>query len=329
MAETSRPPWMMAAPLAFVLILALAWSGYWYVTLGRAKAGFSQFERDLAARGGALSCNEERWGGYPFRISLACQRLAIRLTPSGATFETANVEALAQAYALRHVIAIAQGPSRLSFEGEAFDLEHAPMTASFHLHADGNAEAALVVEDTRLRAAGAVVAEGRRLELHGRNRGPQAVEFAVMGEATRVALAHGAEIDVPKLEMRGLIDNLPPGFAALPGDLLIAAGTTGGRIELQSLDAVVDGSVVKGSGAVVLGADGYPDGRIAMRLSELGRLLSSLEKKGLFDRQAAAAGSMLLGLLLGDKGEAPLDLTFRAGSIYWGPFKLLEHGPIR
>ncbi len=317
-------------PLMLVLALCLLWSGYWYIALSSAKAGFSQFERELAARGGALTCNEEAWGGFPFRISLSCARLVLRLSTRGATFETANVEALAQAYALGYVIAIAQGPSRLSLDdGETWDLEHAPLRTSFRLRPDGSAEVALVIADTTLRSGDKVVASGRGLELHARNQGSQAVEFAGRGEGLTMAPVTAAMLDAPTLNFQGVIDNLPPGFAAMPSDLLTAAAISGARVRLTSFDAVLEGSTVTGSGAVALGADGYPNGSIAMRLTELDKFLASLQGKGFIDRNAAAAGTLLLGLLLGKKEAAPLDLTFRQGRIYWGPFKLLEHGPIR
>lgn len=330
MAQSARHRWIIAAPLGLVLALLLLWSGYWYVALTGAKAGFSQFERELAARGGALTCNEEAWGGFPFRVSLGCARLVLRLSGRGATFETVKVEALAQAYALGDVIAIAQGPSRLSLDdGETWDLEHAPLTASFQARADRSAEVALEIEDTTLRSGDTVVAKGKRLEFHARNQGPQAVEFAGLGEGIMMAPVAGAELDVSTIDFQGTIDNLPPGFATMPSDLLTAAAISGARVSLKSLNAIVDGSTVTGSGAVALGADGFPDGGIAMRLTQLDKLLASLQGKGLIDKSAAAAGTLLLGLLLGKKEAAPLDLTFRQGRVYWGPFKLLEHGPIR
>lgn len=330
MAETSRTHWKMAAPLALVIVLMFAWSGYWYWSLGRVKAGFSQFERDVAARGGALACNEESWGGFPFRLTLTCSRLVLRLTARGATFETARVEALAQAYAPNHVIAIAEGPSRLGLhDGPVFDLAHKPMTASFRLRSGGRAEAALVVEDTVLSADGAVVARGRSLELHARNEGPETVEFGGRGDGVLVEPGIRPAVQVARVAFRGAIDNLPPGFAAMPGDLLTAAATSGARVRLDVLEAEVEGSTVEGSGAVALGADGFPDGSIAMRLGDLDRLLKSLQDRGIIDRRAEKAGSLLLGLLLGKKERASLDLTFRDGRIFWGPFKLLEHGPIR
>jgi hypothetical protein len=319
--------WRRFAPLLLVLGMALLWSGYWYATLGRAKTGFSRFEADLTARGGALSCNGERWGGFPFRISLTCGRLALRLSQEGPSFETEDVEALAKAYALRDVVATARGPSRLSFAGRpAFVIDHAPLSASFRLEADGQAQAQLSVTDTALSLThGAVLARGKGLRLTAENKGQQTVDFEVASDGLTVAPAAGTELTVDSLRIRGSIDNLPPGFAAFPGDLLTAAAVSGARMSIESLHVVVAQSTISGSGSVTLGIDGYPEGKIAMRVGDLRRFLAGLEDRGI----AVNAGAFMLGLLLGRNQEASIALIFRQGSVYWGPFKLFEHGPIR
>ncbi|MGE0213847.1 MAG: DUF2125 domain-containing protein [Parvibaculaceae bacterium] len=324
-----RRSWLLALPALMLAVLLLGWSGYWYQTLTRTKEGFSRFEADLAARGGAFTCNEEDWGGYPFRIEVSCARLALRLSGNGPTFETVGVRALAKAYAINDVVATGQGPSRLTFEdGRTFDLKHAPMNADFRIEDDGRAAARLIVEDTVLEAEGAVLARGARLELSAHNEDADRVAFTVIGSQAVVSPSPGTDISLASLDMEGLIDKLPPGFATLPSDLLTAAATSGARLSVQSLAAVVEGSRLNGEGSLVLDAQGYPDGRIALRLSDLGRFMEGLAAKGLIERKAAAAGTLLLGLIVGNKA-APVDLTFRQGRIYWGPIKLLEHGPIR
>lgn len=324
-----RRSWLLVLPVLALAGLIVAWSSWWYVTLTRTKEGFSIFEANLTARGGAFSCNEEAWGGYPFRIEVSCARLLLRLSRNGPTFETQGVRALARAYAINDVVAQAKGPSKLSFaDGRGFDLSHAPMNASFRLDADGRAEAMLEVDSTVLKQGDAVLARGARLELAADNRDSRSVAFRIGAGESVVSAGPGADISIPTFGMEGLIDNLPPGFAALPSDLLTAAATSGARLGVRSLDAVVEGSSMKGAGEVVLDAEGYPDGRIGIKVSNADRFLAALSDKGLVDRKAAGMGMMLLGLLMG-RNAAPVDLTFRNGRISWGPIKLLEHGPIR
>lgn len=324
-----RRPWLISTPFVLLATLLLAWSAYWYTTLTRTKEGFSAFETNLAGRGGAFSCNEEAWSGYPFRVEVSCARLVLRLSRNGPTFETQGVRALARAYAINDVVALAEGPSRLTFaDGRSLDLAHAPMNAGFRLDSGGKAEAMLEITSTVLKEKDAVLAKGGRLKLAASSQDDRSVAFRIAASDGLVSAGSGTGISIPTFAMEGLIGNLPPGFAARPGDLLTAAAISGARLDVSALDAVVEQSRMSGKGEVTLDARGFPDGRIGIRVSDPDRFLAALAAKGIVDRKAAGMGMMLLGLLM-RKNAAPVDLTFREGRIFWGPIPLLKHGPIR
>ena len=63
----------MFLPLAIVLLLAVLWSGYWFVASGIARDRLAAERAKLAAQGLTLACTEEGWGGYPFHCEFSCR----------------------------------------------------------------------------------------------------------------------------------------------------------------------------------------------------------------------------------------------------------------
>ena len=76
-----RRPWLIAAPLALVVILALAWTGFWFYAASRASATIAGWRAREAEAGRVHSCGQQTIGGYPFRIEVHCSDPA-------ATFQT-------------------------------------------------------------------------------------------------------------------------------------------------------------------------------------------------------------------------------------------------
>ena len=100
-------PLKMLAPLIVFAIIALAWSVYWYVALGKAQQKLAAFEAEHIS----LTCRDRSWGGYPFRVHFDCTGLA-------ATFEGADITAdklrlIGQAWNPNHIIGAVFGPVQI------------------------------------------------------------------------------------------------------------------------------------------------------------------------------------------------------------------------
>src|ERR1700681_1949305 len=65
----ARPPrrWRIVLPLALVIVLAAAWTGFWYYAAGRAETEFAAWRVREAAAGRDLSCGTQSFAGFPFR----------------------------------------------------------------------------------------------------------------------------------------------------------------------------------------------------------------------------------------------------------------------
>lgn len=97
----------MLAPLFVFVIIALAWSIYWYTALGKAKQRLAAFEANYLT----LNCSDRGWGGYPFRVHFDCTGLAT--TFEGVDIAADKLRLIGQAWNPNHIIGALFGPVRI------------------------------------------------------------------------------------------------------------------------------------------------------------------------------------------------------------------------
>ncbi|NNJ73852.1 MAG: DUF2125 domain-containing protein [Anderseniella sp.] len=97
-------PLKMMAPLIVFLCIALAWSVYWYIALGKAKQKLATLEATHIS----LKCSERSWGGYPFRIHFDCAGVSAELAGSAITAD--KLRLIGQAWNPSHIIGALFGP---------------------------------------------------------------------------------------------------------------------------------------------------------------------------------------------------------------------------
>jgi len=98
------PPLKMMAPLIVFAIIALMWSAYWYVALGKAKQKLAAFEAGYVS----LNCGDRSWGGYPFRVHFDCAGLETNF--EGLDITAGKLWLIGQAWNPDHVIGALFGP---------------------------------------------------------------------------------------------------------------------------------------------------------------------------------------------------------------------------
>ncbi|MEZ5878425.1 MAG: DUF2125 domain-containing protein [Tepidamorphaceae bacterium] len=99
-------------PLALVLVLAAAWSSYWYAGSAGAKEGFRRWQARQAEMGRNFTCGERRHGGFPFRFEMYCGDPRFEITHDGMTtiVRAKAVNTVSMAYLPNRVIAEFVGP---------------------------------------------------------------------------------------------------------------------------------------------------------------------------------------------------------------------------
>ena len=67
-----RRPWVVALPLAIFVLIALAWSGFWFFALSKTEKALADWQAREASFGRTFRCGQQSIGGFPFRFELRC-----------------------------------------------------------------------------------------------------------------------------------------------------------------------------------------------------------------------------------------------------------------
>jgi hypothetical protein len=296
-------------PFLLLAVLALGWSGFWWIAAGRLEKGIDSWIAREAAAGRIYACAERDVGGFPFRLEIDCRSPRAELPADGGPVRIAAARffAAAHVYQPNHVIGRLQGPLTLTHSSLPRHLNATWTTADASLMGTTEAlrEVSLVIENLDLHTApdgsgkGAPVAKAALFEAHARptpDAGAGAYDMVAKLDAANVpfidTMLGAAEPSTIELQaqVRGL-DDLKPratserlkAFAAAGGNLRIAlAKLSRGDVALQS------------RGEVRLDQLGRPEGRFEVAVRGADKLASLIPALGDLG-PLAGAGLNLLG----------------------------------
>jgi hypothetical protein len=304
--------------LGLAAFLATAsWCGYWLFASREARAGVAAFESSLGEHGVVIECGSRSWGGFPFRIVMRCEPFSVRATAGDAAVVLTRAEFLAQAYDLRHIIAVAGSPGELHQpKGSRTEISFTRAVAGYI----GNANEEVSILIDALGSTGPLAVE--QLNLHLKRSAPQASQFAFSLMARNASFdipGYGAE-NIDRLSVQGEIaaQSLQPGQA------------NDSVIDIRDLEMTSGKILVHGKGRIGLDASSRIQGRIALDVSNLRQLLDRLASTGIVPPDDIEAGLALLTLLGEGAGSATrIDLRAEQSRLYFGPFRLGELPPLR
>jgi hypothetical protein len=313
----------MVFPLIAVIVLWCAWSIYWYVVFTTTQSIYAREAGKLARQGVTLTCAEQSWSGYPFRVEMNCARPSFVFDQQDrkVTANAGNLLAIMQAYNFNHVIALLDGPTTLQEEGrEPITATHDRAIASLRVTQEQNARVALEVaelEIERLAKSASVIINA---ELNPNT--PSRLSASLANLAIKPADA--AEIAIGDTAFEAVA---PPALIASL-DPLRAAIATGERIALTYLEIRQGALTVSANGEIGLDFEGKPVGKVSTKTSDLDLLLERIKSLLRLDDRKIASLRAILGLLQGGKSSIAADLVARDGALFWGPIKLTDLRPV-
>jgi len=342
MAITAPRYWRVFAPLASVLVLFGLWSAYWLWVSAAARERVAAVRAELARQGFALSCGSESHGGYPFRLSFTCGQANARgADGSHATAE--RIEALAKAWDPGHIIFLIDAP--LSFkpaDGGWWKVALVPAVASLVMRRR-HMSAALEADHLVIDAPGGATFTAKRLVVHMRMPAerperkkiePPSADFAIEADTIDLAAPGLRPVRIDALKSDATLSRLPLA-RPWPSDLHTAAhaaAASASSLTINRLNASAEAVDVSASGRLAITPGGLPSGRISMHVNDIRLMFSRLAAHGVLAPKAAeaAAGLVVLLTTAGTAGgkPRPVDLVFKDGSIFWGPFRLATHAPL-
>jgi hypothetical protein len=295
------------APLALLVLVAVAWSAAWFQIRNRAGVEIERWLAKEAQAGRQWVCPNREIGGFPFRIEVTCPALTLR-QKDGVQVSLGRVESVAQVYQPRLVITEMEGPLRLTdgtvtVEG-GWDL----LQTSVHGAPDGIQRISIVADNPSFTVRGAaaedVAVSSGHLEVHLRPTPARsqegAYDAAIDARQARVpaldALFGGGE---PANLQMDVTATQAKGFSGRPViEEIERWRAAGGRLDILQFSLTKGGNRIEAKGDLKLDEVHRPAGQLQIAAAGLDRLVGALT--------GGRVGGNLLGALL---GQAPRPQT--------------------
>jgi hypothetical protein len=334
--QPSRSSRWIFVPVALVVVLGVAWSGFWWFAAQRAEATIAAWIEQEAGHGRLYSCASRTVGGFPFRIEVRCTQPAMELTglQPPRVIKARDLVGLAQVYQPNLIIAEIAGPVSIAETGQpaAWQADWALAQASLRGVAGRPERLSVVIERVTFNQANGggadTLGSADHLELHVRRSAAATDDKPVVDFAAEVAgaVVRRGPLGARPLDaeitgaLRGVSDLRPK---PLP-ERLKEWQAAGGRLELTKLRIKQGEAVAVAAGDVGLSPAGRPDGAFNITMAGFDALVREL---------VGAGGNLQLGLLAGlaflgrpaeieGKRAVSVALRFSDGATFLGPIPL-------
>ncbi len=337
-APRRRRPWIIALPLAILVLLGLGWSGLWVYAAQRADAEIDAWIARERFVGRQWSCSERSLEGFPFRFELMC-RDPLLITQGGDSLKVsaAAAHAVAQVWDPSHIVAEFASPARIEnlATGQVYTASWSLLQMSgvgdstgrpvrFDLAVDNP-----MIEQAPGNASATPVLSAKHLETHARRKPGDAnakdgVDFALAiigGESPQLAATGSAgPLDLGLQATVTALDDLRPMSIQ---DRLRAWSAAGGMMQLQAFTVTTPKAAVSASGALLLDPLGRLNGQMQLGFSGIEDLLKNLSKAGLVPQEyvpivGALAMAGKRGDVAGRKGGVTFSIGFDQGALKLG-----------
>jgi hypothetical protein len=363
----SRSRWV-AVPLLVVLVLAAAWTAFWFYASSTAQVTLTKWREQESRFGRTYTCGSQTTGGYPFRMEVRCDDAAVemRAFQPALLIAAKSLLVVAQVYDPTLLIGEVSAPLTVTEAGGREGLVATWQLARISVRGRPNApeRLSMVADDLRLdrgREGGLRIATASHLELHARANPTATADTPAVDLALRLAgaaapgigglAAQPLDAEVSAV-LRGVKD-----FAPRPLPIVLREfQAAGGRLDIASARLQQGETVVQANGAVGLSANGRLDGTLSVTIAGFDKFIASIGglPKGApptaapgrpalsaFDRLAPALGGSgrdqiaagLLGLLgertlLDGKAAITMQLRLSDGAASLGPIPLGQIPPL-
>jgi len=350
-----RRRWPLFIPFAFVVVLAVAWSGFWFYAAARTETEVAAWRARELASGRRQECVSQSIAGFPFRIELRCGGAELEAAGKPTLhFKLPSLLAAVQVYDPKLMIGEFTGPLEIAEPGRAAGqvVDWKLGQASVRRNSSQMERGSLVLQAVSVRDADVTIFKAGRAELHGRRlpgSSPDnyAVEFVLRledADAERLHPIAAKPLDAEMvMTLSGLSDITPKPWA----ERLREWQARDGRLEFVKARVTQGDLIVVGSGALQLTPNGNLDGNLQLTVAGVERLLkmfdierimsegqigatiNALDKLmpglGGIARQNAAPGLMAaLGqrTVLEGKQAVTFPMRLADGAVFLGPFQV-------
>ena len=285
--------WLIAAPLILVLVLAAAWSGFWYYAAGQAETRINAWQAQEAQAGRTFACGSRSVGGYPFRIEVRCADVHVELKDAQPpiALELKEILVVSQVWDPKLLIAEFTGPLAASGPGQQPYLTAVWTLAQASVRGtpDVPDRASISIDGLKLEGmpGASPLFDAKHAEFHARvqfgswphNPAVDLVVKLAAAAAPGVHMMAAQPFDADILAvLHGMKDLAPKTLSARLREWQAA----GGRLELQNVRLAQGDALATATGTLALTPRGRLDGALRLSAAGIERFLPALggERKG-------------------------------------------------
>ncbi|MER0238703.1 DUF2125 domain-containing protein [Fulvimarina sp. MAC8] len=177
--------------VAIVVVLFAILTGFWFFAASQLEQVTSRAIDDAERNGVIVSCPGRDVVGYPFRIGLVCDDLAIEVPRNGVAVDAGSFRSAAQIYQPNLVVSELDAPVRIeTADGPPVDLSWELAQASTSFWTEGLDRISVATDAPRIAIGGQAVFNASAGEVHARRR---------EGDLDIAGNQRSAKIEVPQL----------------------------------------------------------------------------------------------------------------------------------
>jgi hypothetical protein len=287
-----RPRWGLFIAPVLLLILAAAWSGFWFYAASQAEAAADAWRAQEAKSGRVYDCAKRSIAGFPFRFEVQCSGASVALVSQTAsktpfTAKLDNILVVAQVYDPKLVIAEFTAPATLTdgVTQTSFVVNWSKGRSSVVGLPAVPQRASIVFDDPTINRVDASVqvpvARAKQVELHGRLAAGSTNDNPIIETVLQIAqgsiqglhplLSEPFEADV-RAKVTGLKDFAPKPWPQRFRELQAA----GGHIEIVQSRIQQGEMIAVAAGTLGLSPNGRLDGELQMTVAGLERVIPAL-----------------------------------------------------
>lgn len=290
-----RRLWPVFVMPAIVVVLAAAWTGFWFFAASKVDENVETWQAREAAAGRKYDCANRSVSGFPFRLEVRCDGVSVALQAQTATQSATQIPVtaklgeilvVAQIYTPRLLIAEFKAPAVISQQGQPWMAVNWSSARSSITGLPGTPDSGdLVFDDLAIdRFAGSMQAptvRAKRAALHGRLAATSTPDKPVIETALQVTsgtiadvhplLAAPFDADI-RANVSGLRDLSPKPWPQRFREIQAA----GGRLEITQ-SRVQQGDIISlATGSLGITAAGNLDGELQMTVTGLDKAINAL-----------------------------------------------------
>jgi hypothetical protein len=298
-----RPLWRLFIAPVLLLIVAAAWSAFWFYAASQVDVAADAWRAQEAKAGRIYDCARRSVAGYPFRLEVRCDGASVSLvsqtagqagTQAPITAELGEILVVAQVYDPKLLIAEFTAPATISDRGQqpSIVVNWSKARSSVVGLPAVPQRASIVFDDPEVNrfngSLQAPLARAKHVELHGRLAEGSVADHPVIETVLKIEggslqevhplLAAPFDADVRTM-LSGLKDFSPKPWPVRFREIQAA----GGHVEIVQ-SRVQQGDVIAvGAGTLGLTANGRLDGELQMTVAGLEKVVPALGIEKMLD----------------------------------------------